>query len=403
MDKRRLQKLLIAYSTNEIQLKDYNELMDLVSISNHNEELYAFMEKVWNSSPMEKSFSDLQSDMLFQRIIGDRRFKQLPTQKKSKGIKLWHGIAAAAVILITMSVGVFFYTSKNVFIGSGKSDFTKYDLKPGGNHAVLTLADGSKIELTGAATGKIAEQAGISIQKTADGQIVYEVSSSAKPTGENAAEQGFNMVSTPKGGQYQVNLPDGTRVWLNASSSLKFSAAFTGYKKRVVELTGEGYFEVAKVNKPFIVETKEQEVEVLGTHFNISSYANDGETKTTLLEGAVKVSTNNVKNNTEDIILKPGQQALLKAGQLNIKAVDAGAEVDWKSGYFIFKNEDMRSIMRKIERWYDVEIVFAKDFNNRSYEGSISRFKNVSEVLRKFELTGNIHFKMEERRITVMP
>lgn len=403
MDKRRLQKLLIAYSTNEIQLKDYNELMYLVSISNHNEELYAFMEKVWNSSPMEKSFSDLQSDMLFQRIIGDRRFKQLPTQKKSKGIKLWHGIAAAAVILITMSVGVFFYTSKNVFIGSGKSDFTKYDLKPGGNHAVLTLADGSKIELTGAATGKIAEQAGISIQKTADGQIVYEVSSSAKPTGENAAEQGFNMVSTPKGGQYQVNLPDGTRVWLNASSSLKFSAAFTGYKKRVVELTGEGYFEVAKVNKPFIVETKEQEVEVLGTHFNISSYANDGETKTTLLEGAVKVSTNNVKNNTEDIILKPGQQALLKAGQLNIKAVDAGAEVDWKSGYFIFKNEDMRSIMRKIERWYDVEIVFAKDFNNRSYEGSISRFKNVSEVLRKFELTGNIHFKMEERRITVMP
>jgi transmembrane sensor len=403
MDKRRLQKLLIAYSTNEIQLKDYNELMDLVSESNHNEELYAFMEKVWNSSPMEKSFSDLQSDMLFQRIIGDRRFKQLPTQKKSKGIKLWHGIAAAAVILITMSVGIFFYTSKNVFKGSGKSDFTKYDLKPGGNHAVLTLADGSKIELTGAATGKIAEQAGISIQKTADGQIVYEVSSSAKPTGENAAEQGFNMVSTPKGGQYQVNLPDGTKVWLNASSSLKFSAAFTGHKKRVVELTGEGYFEVAKVNKPFIVETKEQEVEVLGTHFNISSYANDGETKTTLLEGTVKVSANNVKNNIEGIILKPGQQAMLKAGQLNIKAVDAGAEVDWKSGYFIFKNEDMRSIMRKIERWYDVEIVFAKDFKNRSYEGSISRFKNVSEVLRKFELTGNIHFKMEERRITVMP
>jgi len=401
MDKRRLQKILIAYSTNEIQLKDYNELMDLVSESSYNEELYAFMKEVWNSSPIEKSFTDLQSDMLFQRIVGDSRFKQLPIQKQNKMIKLWRSVAAAAVVLITLSVALFFYTNKNIFIGSGKSDFTKYDLKPGGNHAVLTLADGRKIELTDAATGKIAEQAGVSIQKTADGQIVYEVASQTK--GKNGVEQGFNIVSTPKGGQYQVNLPDGTKVWLNANSSLKFLAAFTSHKKRVVELTGEGYFEVAKANKPFIVETKEQEVEVLGTHFNISSYSNDGETKTTLLEGRVKVSTGNVKNNAEDVILKPGQQALLNAGQLNVKAVDAGAEVDWKSGYFIFKNEDMRSIMRKIERWYDVEIVFAKDFNNRSYEGSISRFKNISEVLRKFELTGNIHFKMEGRRITVMP
>ncbi len=404
MDKIRLQKLLIDYSTNEIQAEDYNELMDLISKSKHDGELYTFMEKVWNSSPMEKSFSDLQSDMLFQRIIGDSRFSGT-IKNNSRSVKLWTGIAAAAVILITLSVALF-YTNKNTFISSGKSDFSKYDQKPGGNHAVLTLADGSEIELTDATVGKIAEQAGLSIQQTADGQIVYEVASTAKSTGENGVEAGSNMVSTPKGGQYQVNLPDGTKVWLNASSSLKFPTAFTDNNKRIVTLTGEGYFEVAKSTMPFIVKTKDQEVEVLGTHFNISSYTNDIETKTTLLEGKVKVEQLNdvsAVHTADGIVLKPGQQASLKAGQLNVKSVDVAAEIAWKNGYFIFKDEDVRSIMRKIERWYNVEVVYAKDFQNRSFEGSISRFKNVSEVLRKFELTGNIHFKMEERRITVMP
>lgn len=414
MNKERLQKLLISYSSNRIQANDYNELMDYVTASNYDDELYAFMEKVWNSRPVEKSFSDMQSDLLYQRIIGDRRFDRLPVHKKSKYIKLWQSIAAAAVILITISVGLFFYADDNTFTDFGSSELAKIDIKGGGNNAVLTLADGRKIELTNVADGQIAEQSGLSIRKTADGQIVYEVSSAAKVHGKEEVE--YNIISTPKGGQYQVNLPDGTRVWLNASTSLKFPTVFVGRDKRMVELKGEGYFEVAKLNTggkalksakhiPFVVKTNDQEVEVLGTHFNISNYADDAETKTTLLEGAVKVKGISAMRDhaVNGVILSPGQQASLKAGQLNVKTVDLSAEVAWINGYFVFKDEGIRSIMRKIARWYDVEVVFSKDFRDRSFEGSISRFKNISEVLRKFELTGDIHFKIEERRITVMP
>ncbi|TCC92530.1 DUF4974 domain-containing protein [Pedobacter hiemivivus] len=413
MNKRRLQNLLIAYSSNKISIMEYNELMDLVTLSNHDAELYAFMQKVWDSRPTAQSFSDLQSDMLYKRIIGDSRFDRQPIQSKKGGIKLWQSIAAAALVLMTLSVGLFFYLDDKAI---GLSDFATHDVKPGGNNAVLTLANGRKIELTDAAAGKIAEQSGLSIKKTADGQIVYEVSSRVKAMGKE--EITYNTIETPKGGQYQVHLPDGTRVWLNASSSLKFPTDFTGSDKRVVELKGEGYFEVAKAyavvkgrrdekRMPFLVRTNDQELEVLGTHFNVSNYADDAETRTTLIEGAVKVKRISTGANDDvvktGIILKPGQQALLKAAQLNVKNVDTDAEVAWKNGYFIFKDEEMRSIMRKIARWYDVEVVFSKDFHNRSFEGSISRFKNVSEVLRKFELTGDIHFKMEERRIIVMP
>lgn len=416
MDKQRLQNLLIAYSSNRIQPKDYNELMDLVALANHDADLYAFMEKVWNSRFVDKPFSDLQSDILFQRIIQDSRFERSVTPKKNKGIKLWHGIAAAALILITLSIGLFLYLDKLTFMGLGTPDYVKYDVKPGGNNATLTLADGRTIELTAATNGKIAEQAGLSIQKTADGQIVYEIASGAKTSEKE--EVVYNTITTPKGGQYQIILPDGTKVWLNASSSLQFPTVFRDHHKRIVELTGEGYFEVAKANTsdngskpgqhvPFIVKTNEQEVEVLGTHFNISSYADDGVTRTTLLEGSVKVKSistaSQVKGLAQGVILKKGEQASLKAGHLNVKSVDPIAEVAWKNGSFVFDNEDMRSIMRKIARWYDVEVVFSDDFPNRYFEGSISRFKNVSEVLRKFELTGDIHFKMKERRITVMP
>lgn len=186
----------------------------------------------------------------------------------------------------------------------------------------------------------------------------------------------------------------------------------------MVELSGEGYFEVAQVKlavtgrkaprkMPFIVKTNEQAVEVLGTHFNISCYTNDAETRTSLLEGAVKVSalTKAIgsKLSNAEIMLKPGQQALLNANELSVKNADVASDVAWKNGYFVFKNEEMRSIMRKIARWYNVDVVFSNDFASRRFEGSISRFKNISEVLRKFELTGDIHFKIEERRITVMP
>lgn len=416
MDKQRLQNLLIAYSSNKIEPKDYIELMDLVVLSEQDAELQFFMEKVWNSQPVEKPFSELQSDVLYKRIISDQRFSKSVVKKRSVGQLLWQRIAIAAVVLITVSMGLFFYTHRGALPGIEGDAISKHDIKPGGNNAVLTLADGRKIILNDASSGKLDEQGGLSVTKAADGQLVYEVS--GKINGKRAEAIGYNTIETPKGGQYQVNLPDGTKVWLNAASSLKFPSDFTSKNKRVVELSGEGYFEVAQLKVTlagqkaahkvsFIVKTNNQEVEVLGTHFNISCYPNDMETKTSLLEGAVKVSALSKvignKSNMAEVMLKPGQQAVLSAAELSVKNVDAASEAAWKNGYFVFKNEEMRSIMRKIARWYNVEIVFSNDFASRYFEGSISRFKNVSEVLRKFELTGDIHFKIEERRITVMP
>lgn len=414
MDKQRLQKLLIDYSVNEIQDKDYHELMDFVMLSGDDADLYAFMEKVWNSRTVDQPFSDLESELLYRGIVEDSRFKASPIQKKVRPVKLWKMIAAAAVLLIILSVGLMSYFNKGAFWNTVQSGFVAYDVKPGGNNAVLTLANGRKIVLNNAVTGKIAEEAGITIEKSADGQLVYALSAGTRGSNKTG---GYNIVETPRGGQYQVHLPDGTKVWLNAVSSLKFPSTFQGNSKRVVELSGEGYFEVAKMlvdtkrekemhKVPFIVRTSNQEISVLGTHFNISDYADEVAYKTTLVEGAVSVKKREGTGgdaSAEEVVLKPGQQALLTSGRLNVKNVDAAAEVAWKNGYFVFKDEPMGSIMRKIARWYNVEIVFSGDMESRHFEGSISRFKNVSEVLRKFELTGDIHFKIEERRITVMP
>lgn len=414
MDKQRLQKLLIDYSVNEIQDKDYHELMDFVMLSGDDADLYVFMEKVWNSRTVDQPFSDLQSGLLYRRIVEDSRFKAPPIQKKARPVKLWKMIAAAAVLLIILSVGLMSYFNRAAFWNAVQSGFVAYDVKPGGNNAILTLANGRKIVLNNAATGKIAEEAGIIIEKSADGQLVYALSADTRGNNKTG---GYNIVETPRGGQYQVHLPDGTKVWLNAASSLKFPSSFEGKPNRIVELNGEGYFEVAKIlvnterekemhKVPFIVKTNNQEIKVLGTHFNISNYVDEAEHKTTLLEGAVSVSTWDGTRNiasAEEVVLKPGQQALLASGRLNVRNVDVAAEAAWRNGYFVFKDEPMGSIMRKIARWYNVEIVFSGDMESRRFEGSISRFKNVSEVLRKFELTGGIHFKIEERRITVMP
>jgi len=209
----------------------------------------------------------------------------------------------------------------------------------------------------------------------------------------------FNTISTPVGGQYTVVLPDGSKVWLNAASSLKFPTAFTGTERRV-ELTGEGYFEVAK-NKhmPFKVNFNREEVEVLGTHFNISAYPDEAVTRTTLLEGSVRISKNNIKK-----ILVPGQQAIssMQTGGFNIAEVNTDEAIAWKNGLFLFHNENIRSIMKKIARWYNVDVNYQGSFTNQEYGGRISQSKNLSEILKNLELTGTIHFKIEGRRVTVM-
>jgi ferric-dicitrate binding protein FerR (iron transport regulator) len=210
----------------------------------------------------------------------------------------------------------------------------------------------------------------------------------------------FNTIETPRGSQYKIILPDGSNVWLNASSSLKYPVIFDG-KKRNVELTGEAYFEVSKNKEmPFVVHTQTQDVQVLGTHFNINAYPDETETKTTLLEGKVLVS-----KGAESKMMKPGEQVVnfnqSRILELSTMA-DAAESIAWKNGLFLFNHNNLYSIMNQISRWYDIEVDYEGDFNKQYYSGTISRFGKVTDVLKTMELTGSVKFKIVGRRIVVM-
>lgn len=299
----------------------------------------------------------------------------------------WRKIAAAAIILITLSVGTFYYSSRP----DTKSDKLVHDIAPGGNKATLTLANGKKISLTDAKNGELAAQPGVTVTKLADGKIVY----SLEPG--NVANTALNSIETPRGGQYQVILPDGSKVLLNAASSLTYPASFATLKERRVELKGEAYFEVAKdKSHPFIVKTQNQEIKVLGTHFNINSYADEPMTKTTLVEGSVLVKSSGIEQ-----ILKPGSQAINGFDGLRIVEANMDEVLAWKNGYFMFDSESIESVMRKISRWYNIDVAFKGNVSKDKFGGTVSRFENVSRVLSKLQYTGKVHFIIEERRIIV--
>lgn len=297
--------------------------------------------------------------------------------------------AAAAVVFIVFSFTAYLSLQKK------KEHVFATDVAPGKNKAILTLADGKKISLSDAMNGDVAKEAGFSITKTADGQLVYNFVGL-----ESVNDTRLNTISTPNGGEWQIKLPDGSIVWLNAASSIQYSLNIGTAKQRLVKLDGEAYFEVTKnATHPFIVETDKQSVEVLGTHFNINSYKDERITKTTLLEGSVRVS-HNTTNESE--VLKPGEQSLVSVSGMDIKEVDVDESIAWKKGYFMFNNERQESILRKVARWYNVEIEYAdQDAKEVMYYGTVSRFEKISKVLRKFEQTGEVRFDIKGNKVIV--
>ncbi len=313
--------------------------------------------------------------------------------KENKTVPFYKGtMMRAAAILIFVLAGTYLlynrYHKQPLQVAQNKS--FKTDIAPGGNKAILTLANGSKLILNNAKNGNISTQAGTSIIKQ-DSLISY------KAIAANSTEISYNTITIPKGGQYQLVLADGTKVWLNAASSLRFPTAFTG-KNRTVELTGEAYFEVAKnKDKPFNVKTATQSVQVLGTHFNINAYDNEANIKTTLLEGSVKVYAANT-----NVMISPGQQSVLKSnGSFEIKRdLDMDEVVAWKNGTFQFNEADIQTVMRQISRWYDIDVEYKGKLPADLYRGKISRNVNVSQVLKILELSG-INFTIEGRKIIV--
>lgn len=393
----RINYLLLKFEKGELNNSEAVELLELTD--DREPEVVAAIAEMINVQAPSVVAEKTDWDALLERVVSvDKR-----SPKRSITFPLIRWVAAA-VILITVGIGSWFYISHQ---GSDRpgSPYAN-DVPPGGNDAVLTLADGSKISLTDADEGELLQAGGVRIVKAVDGQLIYSIDP-ARLKAQDAIT--FNTITTPRGGQYQVNLPDGTKVWLNAASSLKFPTTFTKLKERKVELSGEAYFEVAKhKEQPFKVisaianSSRAQEIAVLGTHFNINAYDDEPETKTTLLEGSVNVSARR-GGKSESILLIPGQQAVLTNSELKMQAADTEEAVAWKNGNFVFNNERIESIMRKIARWYNVEVVYQGKITDNDFIGTVPRFKNISEALTILELTNTVHFKVEGRRITVMP
>lgn len=321
----------------------------------------------------------------------------------SKSERKWQTPAAAAVgVLLILSISFYFMflhkLPKQETVKKTTNEIKNNNgITPGGNKAMLTLANGSTILLDSVSTGVLTQQGNIKIQKLANGLVAYKINGKQITQNDEAF---YNTISTPRGGEYQVTLSDGTKVWLNAASSIRFPVVFTGKERKVV-ITGEAYFEVVK-NKdmPFKVEANSTEIVDLGTHFNVNAYDDEASIKTTLLEGKVKVS---VPNQTPEFLV-PGQQAdINKQGKIKVlDNVDTDEAVAWMHGHFQFKSADLQSILRQISRWYDVDIVYEGNMNLH-FTGQLNKNLNVSKVFETLSLTNEVHFKIEDKKIIVTP
>lgn len=340
-------------------------------------------------APKEKISDDIKN-----RIWQNIQLATSARRIKMSWKKYWIPAAAAAILI---TAGAFYFSleknNKDALAGIDAKTQLKNDVAPGGNKAVLTLSDGTTIVLDSAQKGTLANQGNARIVKLDDGKLAYQKQNSKE------SETQINTITTPRGGQYQLELADGSHVWLNAASSITFPTLFTG-NKREVSITGEVYFEVAhNAQMPFRVKISDMEVQVLGTHFNIDAYADDGVTNTTLLEGSIKV----IKRN-ESVIIKPGEQAQVRSSTNTItvkKVADIESVIAWKNGKFIFQDEGIQSIMRKLERWYDIYPDYQQHVTDEKFVGIISRDVNLSQILAMLEKTGVVKFSIVGKNVIV--
>jgi transmembrane sensor len=378
------------------------------------EAYYQRLEKAGTTELSAEEATALKEAM-YQQIAANIQLSDtrvIPIKRKN------YNLAAAAVLLTLIGAGSYFWLF-NKPTGepptTSKAQVKPKDLPPGRDAAVLTLADGKTIILD-SASGTISQQGSATVINV-KGQVSYDNSSpSIPPKAGGEAAVVYNTVTTARGNQYQLILADGSKVWLNSASSLRFPTSFTG-NSRDVELDGEGYFEIAKdASKPFHVKTRTQDLEVLGTHFNVNAYSDEDATKTTLLEGKVKVSQSAIvnpesangkrqsaKDNEFAVVLKPGEQAVLANN--SPFTIDHSPDLDqvmaWKNGWFEFDNTDIKTIMRQISRWYDVDIKYETKINNETYGGRISRSLNLSNILKMLETYG-VHYRLEGKTLSII-
>lgn len=319
-----------------------------------------------------------------------------PPERKVPVISWYSWVAAAAILCAVVLVSYLWLQQPPATVVTAPA----HDVLPGGSKAMLTLEDGSTVALD--STGNQVIRQGNTAIYQRNGQLQYEMQGGAEAVS-------FNTLTTPRGGQYQLRLPDGSKVWLNAASTLRYPIAFSD-TSRLVELTGEAYFEIRPLSHavaagqgkkvPFRVKVNNLTVEVLGTEFNVHAYPDESKVTATLVNGKVKINSNR-----ETLMLQPGQQAqMAETGELNLlSAADVEQVIAWKNGYFHFVKADIHTIMQQLSRWYDVEVRYEKDLKPYSFGAIISRNNNISQVLNMLEATGEVHFKVEGRQVLVMP
>ena len=387
--KKRLIDLLQRFNNGTATQEELRELDRLLLDS----EATDVLEDLWDKIPEDARFvEEGKSEAMLTAIIErNRQTERIRKQKRNRRAAL---TVAAVTILVTGALFFIpFNTVKQNTAPLAKQNNTTAPVTPGSDKAVLVLDDGSSVTLDNAANGTLTQQGTASILK-ANGQVIY----ASKDTLSETAPVLYNTLKTPRGGQYQLVLADGTRVWMNASSSLRFPTAFPG-KERIVELTGEAYFEVAKdATRNFSVQVNGISVNVLGTHFNIMAYENESATAITLLEGAV-----NVASEKENLLLHPGQQVLSKQGAALklVNNVDVNETIAWKNGYFQFNRTDLAVLMRQIERWYNVDVVYQGKIPSKQFGGKISRQSDIQHVIKLLEAS-KVYSRMEGNKLTIL-
>lgn len=374
-------RLISGYLKDDLTEKEQRDLQDWLNAKPEHRTQFERLTTEAKIKSDQDTYGQNDKASAWARIIKETGYRK-PQRKFAITLR----IAAAASVLFILSTGVYFILHKD---NTPTQQITRVhsDIAPGHNQATLTLANGQKIILTKGLKGQLATQGATVIQANTN-----DISYRAEKT---PIQISYNTLTTARGERspYPLVLADGTKVWLNAASSITFPTAFLG-KERIVKLTGEAYFEVAHNDQhTFKVESAGQVTEDIGTHFNIMSYADEPAAKVTLAEGAVKVNGR---------LLHPGEQSINSNGTIKIADANVGFEMAWKDGYFRFSDAPITEVMRELARWYNIEVVYEGQQTRERFNAKISRFKNISVVLHILEKTEGVHFKIEGRRITVL-
>ncbi|PVD49925.1 iron dicitrate transport regulator FecR [Terrimonas sp.] len=388
----RLYYLMDRLFNNSCTQAEKEELAYWIEKAQDDTKLKHYLSDMWNRFEPLEDMAEEKANHLFSSVTGTNTPAVLQSKSKSRYL-LFSGIAAACILVIASGAYIFFSGQSKINTThaiADKKQSTVNDVAPGQFKAKLTLSDGSQVVLD-TVRGQIITGEGAAQINTSNGHLYYNIST------EKQKETVYNTLATNRGEQYSMTLSDGTKLWLNAASSVRFPVAFTG-NYRDVEITGEVYFEVARnKEQPFRVKAGEEQIEVLGTHFNINAYSDEPFIRTTLIEGSVKVNLG-----TSSTLLKPNEQALVKNGdtKINVSPADGQAAIAWKSGYFKLTNSEVSDIMRQIARWYDIEVVYKGNVPSGTISGEVPRSLNLSEVLKVLVLS-DVRCQLEGKTLII--